>query len=124
MRRTALLALPILLAALVSTASADDRDLCNDGKAARERRLTACTNAIASKQWRGTDLANLYVVRAEQYVFGRQRALDKALDDCNAAIVTDSKYAQGCSQRACGKRGLIPRARSCSAMARSKSLRS
>jgi tetratricopeptide (TPR) repeat protein len=94
MRRTALLALSILLA-LVSTASADDRDLCNDGKAARERRLTACTNAIASKQWRGTDLANLYVVRAEQYVFGRQRALDKALDDCNAAIVTDSKYAQG-----------------------------
>jgi hypothetical protein len=58
----------MLLAALINTAAADDRDLCNDGKAARERRLTACANAIATKQWRGTDLANLYVVRAEQYV--------------------------------------------------------
>ena len=91
MRRTALLAVPMLLAALVNTAAADDRDLCNDGKAARERRLTACSNAIASKQWRGTELAHLYVSRA----YSRQLAVDNALDDCNAAIAADPKYAQG-----------------------------
>jgi tetratricopeptide (TPR) repeat protein len=93
MSRTGLLALPILLAALVNTAAADDRDLCNDAKAARERRLAACANAIATKQWRGTELARLHVSRAEQYFFSRPRALDKALDDCNAAIAADPKHA-------------------------------
>jgi hypothetical protein len=85
MRRTALLALPILLAALVNTAAADDRDRCNDAKADREKRLAACSNAIASKQWSGTELARLHVSRA----YSRQLDLDKALDDCNAAIAAD-----------------------------------
>jgi tetratricopeptide (TPR) repeat protein len=93
MSRAGLLAVPILLAALVNTAAGDDRDLCNDEKAAREGRLAACTNAIASKQWRGTELARLHFSRSEQYY--RQRALDKALDDCNAAIAADPQYAPG-----------------------------
>ena len=93
MSRTGLLALPILLAALVNTAAADDRDLCNDAKMDRERRLVACANAIASNQWNGTELARLRVSRADQY--NRQRALDRALDDCNAAIAADPKYAPG-----------------------------
>jgi tetratricopeptide (TPR) repeat protein len=93
MSRTALLALPVLLAALVNTATADDRDLCNDAKADREKRLAACSNAIATNQWSGTELARLRVSRAEQY--SRQRDLDRALDDCNAAIAADPKYAQG-----------------------------
>ena len=95
MSRTGLLAAPILLTTLVNTAAADDRDLCIDEKAARETRLAACTNAIATKRWRGTELALLHVLRAEQYVFSRQRDLDKALDDCNAALAADTKYAQG-----------------------------
>src|SRR5262245_6998688 len=57
MSRTGLLALTILLAALVNIAAADDRDLCNDEKAPRETRVVACTNAIATKQWRGAELA-------------------------------------------------------------------
>jgi tetratricopeptide (TPR) repeat protein len=93
MSRTALLALPILLAALVNAASADDRDLCNDSKADRDKRLAACSNAIATNQWNGADLARLRVSRAEQY--SRQRALERALDDCNAAITADPKYAPG-----------------------------
>jgi tetratricopeptide (TPR) repeat protein len=95
MRRTGLLALTILLAALVNTAAADDRDLCNDANAARDKRLAACTNAIATRRWRGTELALLHVLRAEQYVFSRQRDLDRALDDCNAALAADPKYPQG-----------------------------
>jgi tetratricopeptide (TPR) repeat protein len=95
MSRIGLLALTILLAAAVNTPAADDRDLCNDANAAREKRLAACSNAIATKRWRGTELAHLHVLRAEQYLFSRQRALDKALDDCNAAIAADPKYAQG-----------------------------
>jgi tetratricopeptide (TPR) repeat protein len=95
MSRTGLLALTILLAGLVTTAAADDRDLCNNGNADREKRLAACTKAIATKQWRGTELALLHVLRAEQYIFSRQRALDKALEDCNAAIAADPKYALG-----------------------------
>jgi hypothetical protein len=41
MRRAGLIALPMLLAALVNTAVADDRDLCNDAGWSREpaRRL-------------------------------------------------------------------------------------
>jgi tetratricopeptide (TPR) repeat protein len=93
MRRTGLVALPILLAALVNTAAADDRDLCSDGTAGRESRLAACTSAIASRQWRGTDLARLHVSRAEQYTFSRLRTLDKALEDCNAAIAIDPMLA-------------------------------
>lgn len=91
MSRTGLLVLPILLAALVNTAAADDRDLCNDAKSDREKRLAACTNAVASKQWRGIELARLYVSRA----YSRRLASDKALDDCNAAIADDPQYAQG-----------------------------
>jgi tetratricopeptide (TPR) repeat protein len=95
MSRTGLLAVPILLAAFINTAGADDRDLCIDEKAVREKRLAACTDAIGTKQWRGAELARLHVLRAEQYVLSRQRALDKALDDCNAAIAADPKYAPG-----------------------------
>jgi tetratricopeptide (TPR) repeat protein len=93
MYRTGLFALPMLLAALVEPAVADDRDLCNDAKAGRESRLAACSNAIASRQWSGADLARLHVSRAEQYTYSRQRALDKALEDCNAAIAIDPKLA-------------------------------
>jgi tetratricopeptide (TPR) repeat protein len=93
MRRTGLFALPIWLAALVNTAAADDRDLCNDAKTPRDSRLAACSSAIASRQWSGTDLARLHVSRAEQYIYSRQRALDKALEDCNAAIAIDPKLA-------------------------------
>ena len=57
MSRTCLLALPILLAMLANTAAADDRDLCNDAKADREKRLAACANAIATNQWSETELA-------------------------------------------------------------------
>jgi tetratricopeptide (TPR) repeat protein len=93
MRRSDLFALPILLAALVNPAAADDRDLCNDAKTGRESRLAACSSAIASRQWSGADLARLHVSRAEQYIYSRQRALDKALEDCNAAIGIDPKLA-------------------------------
>src|SRR5262245_56922638 len=93
MRRTDLLALPLLLAALVTSAAADDRDVCNDGNAGRETRLAACSSAIGSGQWSGSDLARLLVSRAEQYVYSRQRALDKALEDCEAALAIDPNYA-------------------------------
>jgi tetratricopeptide (TPR) repeat protein len=94
MRRTWLFALPILFAAsLVKPAAADDRDRCNDAKAGRESRLAACETAIAGRQWSGAELARLHVSRAEQYTFSRPRALDKALDDCNAAIAIDPKLA-------------------------------
>src|SRR5262245_38280048 len=95
MRRTALLALPILLAALSAPATADDRELCQDTKADRDNRIAACTRAIASRQWSGTELARLHVARGERLIFGRQPVLDKALDDCNAAIGADPKHAPG-----------------------------
>lgn len=93
MCRTGVLALPILLAALVNPAAADDRELCQDAKADGESRIAACTRAIGSRQWSGTDLARLHVSRADRFTSGRQRALDKALDDCNAAIAADPKHA-------------------------------
>src|SRR5262245_55921524 len=93
MRRASLFALPVLLATLGQPAAADDRDRCNDAKADRESRLAACAAAIASRQWSGAELARLHVSRAEQYTYGRQRALDKALDDCNAAIAIDPNLA-------------------------------
>ena len=34
-----------MLATLANTAAADDRDLCNDAKADREKRLAACAGA-------------------------------------------------------------------------------
>jgi tetratricopeptide (TPR) repeat protein len=92
MCRAAVLALPILLAALVHATAADDRDLCHDAKADGESRLAACGRAIASRQWSGTELARLHVSRSERYAF-RQRALDKALGDCNAAIAADPEHA-------------------------------
>jgi len=58
-----------------------------------ESRLAACETAIAGRQWSGAELARLHVSRAEQYTFSRPRALDKALDDCNAAIAIDPKLA-------------------------------
>jgi len=94
MSRAAALALPLLLTALVGPAAADDRDLCHDGKADGESRIAACSRAIASKQWSATELARLYMSRAERYVFSRPRALDKAFDDCNAAIAADPQHAQ------------------------------
>jgi hypothetical protein len=48
MSRAGLLAVPILLAALVNTAAANDRDLCIDANAAREKRLAACARRPAS----------------------------------------------------------------------------
>jgi tetratricopeptide (TPR) repeat protein len=93
MVRTGALALSILLAALASPAAADDRALCQDTKADGESRLAACGRAIASKQWSGTELARLHAARAERWIHGRQRALDKALDDCNAAIAADPAHA-------------------------------
>lgn len=95
MRRTAVLTLPLLLAVLVGPASADDRALCHDGKADGESRLAACDRAIASRQWSGTELARLHIARAERFTFSRQRDLDRALADCNAAIAADSKHAPG-----------------------------
>jgi tetratricopeptide (TPR) repeat protein len=95
MSRTGLFAVLILFAALVNTAAADDRDVCNNANADREKRLAACANAIATKRWRGSELALLHVLRAEQYTFSRQRDLGKALEDCNAALAADPKYAQG-----------------------------
>jgi len=93
MSRAAALALPILFAALVGPAAADDRDLCHDAKADGEVRIAACTRGIASKQWSGSELARLYASRAERYIFSRPRDLDKALEDCNAAIAADAQNA-------------------------------
>src|SRR5262245_42358847 len=81
------------LAMLASPALADDRDLCLDAKAAAESRFVACDRAIGSDQWKGTELARLLVTRAERLV--RLRQLDRALEDCNAAVVADSQYAGG-----------------------------
>ena len=66
---------------------------CHDAKADGESRLAACETAIASRQWSGAELARLHVSRGRQYTFSRPRALDKALDDCNAAIAIDPKLA-------------------------------
>ena len=95
MCRTAVLPLSILLAALTNPAVADDRALCHDAKADSESRIAACGRAIASKQWSGTELARLHVARAERFVVSRQPDLDRALDDCDAAIAADPKHAPG-----------------------------
>src|SRR5262249_6588962 len=65
MRRSALLAVALLLAAFaVPAAAADDAAQCNDNKGEPDARLAACSTAIASGQWAGADLARLYTVRA------------------------------------------------------------
>jgi tetratricopeptide (TPR) repeat protein len=87
LRRIAVVALGIMgLSMLTSAASADDRDACTGtGDTA------ACSRAIDGGQWRGRDLADLYVARGTAYL--ARVDYGQALADFNAAIKIDPNNA-------------------------------
>ena len=59
MRRSAVLAVPLLFAALAHpAAAADDAAVCNDVKGEPEARFAACSTAVSGGQFTGADLAD------------------------------------------------------------------
>lgn len=81
--------LALTIAALLSPARADDRDLCLG--ATGDENIAACNRAIDGGVWRGRDLAVLHLGRAHAY--DARLDIQSALADINRAIRLDPNLA-------------------------------
>jgi tetratricopeptide (TPR) repeat protein len=79
----------------VSRAVTDDSDTCVHGSG--DAAIAACTQAINSGRWRGSDLAWAYTNRGNRY---REKGdNDRAIADLNQAIALDPKVAKAYNNR-------------------------
>ena len=79
----------------VSRAVTDDLDTCAHGSG--DAAIAACTQAINSGRWRGSDLAWAYSNRGNRY---REKGdNDRAIADLNQAIALDPKLAMAYNNR-------------------------
>ena len=103
MKRCAMLFVCVLsvaaLAALCSSANADDRETCKT--ASGDPAISACSRAIASKKYKGNILSILYTNRGAE--LGAKGELDRAMKDHDQAIKLDPKNALAFNNRGIAK---------------------
>src|SRR5262245_8355369 len=95
----AVLAAFAITAALLASASsgrADDRDDC--GKLSGDQAIAACTRAIQSGRWKGTDLAVIFNNRGFEY--RNKNDHDGAIRDYDEAIRLNPRYTLAFNNRA------------------------
>jgi tetratricopeptide (TPR) repeat protein len=79
----------ILLSGTLGVVAADDMASCSDQNAHKSENIAACGRAIASGQFSGAQLRNLYLNRGQHWFATREA--DRAFADFNQALALDPK---------------------------------
>jgi tetratricopeptide (TPR) repeat protein len=95
-RRALIAVLFVVMTVMLSRpAAADDADLCS--KESGDAAIAACTRAITSGNYRGNNLANLFLNRGVEY--GYKGDNDRAIQDYDQAIRLDTNYVRALLNR-------------------------